>query len=102
MIKDQVNVNTYLNLLIALILAFFGYVGTQYEKKFDFLGAEMERKFNFLREDIKANGEKIDRLIEIVNDNKVDIARTEEKQASLEVRIENIESELDITLVQKE
>ena len=85
MLRDQINVNTYLNVIIAITLAFFGYVGLQYENRFDSIDARFssfDSRFstfndrfssleNSLKEDIKENGRKIDRLISTVNDLKV-------------------------------
>ena len=56
--ENKVNINTYLNILVLIILFFFGLI------------------FNNLRNDIKQNGNKIDKVLSLVNDNRVDIVRT--------------------------
>ena len=66
MLKDTVNINTYLNILLLIVLFFFGFI------------------FNSLKEGITENGRKIDRLISVVNENKIDIAK-------VSIRVQNLE-----------
>lgn len=94
MLKDQINVNTYLNILIALMLAFFGYVGTQYEQRFDSIDKRfdsIDKRFDSIVIDIKENGRKIDELTSIVNDNRVSIAKLTERQNYFETRLQKVE-----------
>ena len=81
MFKYTINLNTYLNITIALILTFFGYVGSQYEKRFD----KFESRFDKFEH-------KLDQLIVTVNEIKVQTVRTEEKQNYLDSRVQKLET----------
>ena len=76
--ENKVNINTYLNILVLIILVliilfFFGFI------------------FNNLRNDIRQNGNKIDKVLSLVNDNRVNIVRTLEKQNYLDSRLTKFE-----------
>ena len=71
--ENKVNINTYLNILVLIILFFFGFI------------------FNNLRNDIRQNGNKIDKVLSLVNDNRVNIVRTLEKQNYLDSRLTKFE-----------
>ena len=85
MIRDQININTYLNIVIAIILAFFGYIGLQYEKRFDSL--EMG-----IRENRAIMDRKFEQLLSITNENKVNLAKIAERQNYSDIRIQNLET----------
>ena len=77
MLKDTININTYLNAIIFITLTFFGYVGFQYDKRFDRIETRMESGFNRLET-------KIDNLVKAVNQIQVNTAKIEERQNHLE------------------
>ena len=88
MLKDTININTYLNILVIIILFFFGFIFNSFENRFN----SFENRFISLEKSIKENGEKIDRLISVVNDNRVKIAKMEEKQIYFESEIHTLRS----------
>ena len=80
MSNTSINTNTYLNILVLIILFFFGFIFNSFDNR---LGS--------INDGIKENGKKIDKLISVVNNNKVDIAKISEKQRHLSLRINGLE-----------
>ena len=111
MLKNQINLNTYLNILIVIIMSFFSYVALQYEKRFDnisnqFVGVSdrfdaVSDRFDKVSDRFDKLEAKIDQVISMINNNRINIVRIEEKQNYIDKRLKNVETSLNFKTLRK-
>ena len=99
-------------------MSFFSYVALQYEKRFDnisnqFVGVsdrfdavsdrfdKVSDRFDKVSDRFDKLEAKIDQVISMINNNRINIVRIEEKQNYIDKRLKNVETSLNFKTLRK-